>query len=961
MKTRYISTLALLFLLSFTANADSSSEGCYNDYIPPVAVCEGHTVVSLTSDGKATLYAESLDDGSHDNCGIDHFKAARMVPGWCPPGVVDDTQFRDYVQFCCEDIGPPVWVILRVIDKNGNYNDCMTEVIVQDKLPPTIHCPYDKSISCEYWYNPEELYDPYSPVFGAVSAYDNCGLEYVYVHVDDNTSCKVGKIKRIFTAVDWGGAKSTCVQNVWVTDGDPFNKYDIDWPKDYTGPGCGYVSTDPDDLPYGFDRPRWEDKNCSLIGAAYEDLAFEFVEGVCKKILRTWKVIDWCQFDPYNPYSKGIWEHVQVIKLIDHDKPQFENCKDTIVPGYEPNCAGKVVLDPGVWDHCTPKDKLNYEYKVDIHANGTIDIRREDRMVLNEILPVGTHKVLWFVDDGCGNLATCSYYVTVVDEKPPTPICYAQLSTVVMPAGGMVTLWAKDFDASSYDNCTPVNKLRFHFRPNKPNSGSKTFNCDFIGTNQIKVYVTDLKGNTAYCRVMLTIGDNENVCEDMNPLSGAVTSFSGAPVTQASVQLYKVMHDSSMLMDTEDATDIDGAYLTGFGTTDYNRMLKVEKNGFPLEGISSLDLLMLKQHVLGVQVITDPAMLYAADIDGSGHVGVNDLLMLRDAFLSNGRSLAGQDLPWLFYPEECEWIDGQLDSECHTDVSIDKDNPPLGELNFIGVKKGDVDGTLLTELTGHSPSGLDLVLNVSQPDASGSVKVSAVAENTLSIAGFQMSMISDWFGSDSDLLFHEGRINVRSNDYRIEADDRSFNLSWLASRELFINAGDELFSFEIDGRSADRIMKEVNLEGMFQDQVYLVNQSALPLTLSWGRVAVSGGDQEAEEELSTGSDYVRPGFEHNTGRISNDPTALAMMDGLKVWPNPTYGETLISFNAAEEGEVRVEVFTGNLSMVHNADHIMVKGMNEIVVPASAFDTPGVYYFRISGASEALTGRVVFMH
>ena len=68
MKTQLITLTKLFLLFTFNASADS---GCYNDTEPPVAVCDAHTVVSLTSDGTATLYATSLEDGSHDNCDID--------------------------------------------------------------------------------------------------------------------------------------------------------------------------------------------------------------------------------------------------------------------------------------------------------------------------------------------------------------------------------------------------------------------------------------------------------------------------------------------------------------------------------------------------------------------------------------------------------------------------------------------------------------------------------------------------------------------------------------------------------------------------------------------------------------------------------------------------------------------------------------------------------------------------
>ena len=63
---------------------------------------------------------------------------------------------------------------------------------------------------------------------------------------------------------------------------------------------------------------------------------------------------------------------------------------------------------------------------------------------------VDYHRILISVEDGCGNASTCEYLVRLEDCKKPTPVCINGLSTVVMPSNGEVTIWAKDYNASSY-------------------------------------------------------------------------------------------------------------------------------------------------------------------------------------------------------------------------------------------------------------------------------------------------------------------------------------------------------------------------------------------------------------------------------------------------------------------------------------------------------------------------------
>ena len=48
------------------------------DETPPVAICEGHTVVALTDQSIAEVFAESIDDGSYDECMLDTLAVRRM-------------------------------------------------------------------------------------------------------------------------------------------------------------------------------------------------------------------------------------------------------------------------------------------------------------------------------------------------------------------------------------------------------------------------------------------------------------------------------------------------------------------------------------------------------------------------------------------------------------------------------------------------------------------------------------------------------------------------------------------------------------------------------------------------------------------------------------------------------------------------------------------------------------------
>src|SRR5687768_8546821 len=254
------------------------------DLTPPIAVCDEHTIVSLTlggTDGLTKVPAEVFDDGSYDACGPVTFRARRMDScldfDWTtngagvdeiPDGDVDTFDLglvmRTKVPFACCDAGAgPIMIILEITDASGNINTCMVEVEVQDKLRPVITCPSDITISCEFLIDPDNL-----DVFGTISTdpsnvgqfcvedptnpnadgndlicgfnvlvIDNCDVDITVNEVIDVNNCGIGVINRTFIATDANG-QTSCQQRIFVQNFDPITPDAIVWPLDFIGLEC---------------------------------------------------------------------------------------------------------------------------------------------------------------------------------------------------------------------------------------------------------------------------------------------------------------------------------------------------------------------------------------------------------------------------------------------------------------------------------------------------------------------------------------------------------------------------------------------------------------------------------------------------------------------------------------------------------------------------------------------------
>ncbi len=249
------------------------------DNIAPVAVCDDDLHISVGGEGYARVYAEDVDEGSNDNCELVSIEVRRAGGVW---GL--------WVDFDCDDVHNYVTIELRVWDASGNSNICWLEVLVEDKINPYCHAPHNTTLHCDDdalhhidWDAAAQL----NEVFGSAWAEDNCNATADQISVNNNLNdCGWGTVVRTFQATDDWGLTSTnaCQQVITVYE---VHNYEIKFPKDADAE-CG--TPNPDTITY-------VDYGCDLLTVNVHDELYEATSDECYKILRTYKVINWCEWD----------------------------------------------------------------------------------------------------------------------------------------------------------------------------------------------------------------------------------------------------------------------------------------------------------------------------------------------------------------------------------------------------------------------------------------------------------------------------------------------------------------------------------------------------------------------------------------------------------------------------------------------------------------------------------------
>ncbi|PQB04792.1 hypothetical protein BST85_07695 [Aureitalea marina] len=134
---------------------------------------------------------------------------------------------------------------------------------------------------------------------------------------------------------------------------------------------------------------------------------------------------------------------------------------------------------------------------VAIDACGLASVIQTAGPASGTVFPVGTTFIEFTATDNGGNVSTCSFNITVVDDEDPVAVCQ-DITVELDPVTGMAMITPMDVDGGSSDNCS-IDTMTLDI---------DTFDCSNIGANTVTLTVTDPSGNSAQCTATVTIEDN---------------------------------------------------------------------------------------------------------------------------------------------------------------------------------------------------------------------------------------------------------------------------------------------------------------------------------------------------------------------------------------------------------------------------------------------------------------------
>lgn len=909
--------------------------------------------------------------------------------------------FRESIEFGCADPDNQM-VVLRACDHRGNFNDCMFEVELQNKIPPKIiQCPVGIMVSCGVNFvanepdlsnifgtivNENEDVGTYNfmgdsrPIEGFLAVaignqptilcdgtdagpydiwdgqyWDNCGDGRVeIVNTDKRNKCGIGNIERVFNLYDASGnLVDACEQVIQLKPEKPFDFETIVKPIDTTIMACGLPEAYGPEVT-GF--PQIVEGQCDLVGFNYNDQVFLFNEydennPACFKIIRTWQFIDWCSFegDDGQPYPMPPYE--QIIKVRDQEAPEILfSCEERSECSYDPDCAtGYIELLKTAVDGCTGSDHLRWQAEV------FIDTKSSDNVVdtiftgvgnlanASAHYPVGKHLVVWKFWDRCGNIAKCNQEFVIKNCKAAAPYCIDGLVVDLMPVDnngdgepdeGMVELWASDFDLGSTHPCGYPVILSFSEDIHETN---RTFDCRHERrTVDVTIYSSVIVGEGAhadtvqsFCITTLKVQDNNRACrgnlegesEDVALISGLIQTELSQSLESAEVNLEGSELAASM-------TDAEGFYAFGEMPIGGTYVVAPKKDDDHINGVSTLDLVMIQKHILGIELLDGPFKKIAADVNKDQYISASDLVELRKLILGNIDEF-DDNSSWRFIDEEYEFLD--RNNPLNELFAEEYDIPTLSEnmdIDFTAVKVGDVNNSvaLANYASTEVRSSNTLELAATSTQIGDEVRIPLTITELESISGLQFTLEYDM----NELSFQNiegGKLEIASENIGLVNATRGLiTFSWNSAEINEFNSSDVLVTLVFNGNS-DNLSDNIRINSRITSaEAYNANNEIMSVTL------------DINESTSSLYGY---GLDQNI-------------------PNPFTDATVISFSLPDAMNAKISIHDVTGKLVREYNGAYNAGINRIEVSRSDLQVNGVLYYTLTAGEFSATERMVIL-
>jgi len=453
------------------------------------------------------------------------------------------------------------------------------------------------------------------------------------------------------------------------------------------------------------------------------------------------------------------------------------------------------------------------------------------------------------------------------------------------------------------------------------------FTCGDIGIQEVFLSGINAANESFSCGVNVWVYDSVRLCGDTiftpSAIGGKILTEKREAVSKIAIGLSSGSVNYFRGSDERGSFYFENFELENYTLTPDNHFETNVRNG-----VTTIDVLLLQKHILGLKSFDSPYKVLASDVNSSGEITAYDMLLLRQLILSVIDEFPNTP-SWKFVDASFVFDEGvdPLKQEIPTSISLDmtKLGPQLDN-RFIAVKIGDLNNSVNVEDSAQGRSNQEIsspifTLSNTKLTKGTAVEVPFALTQNITTEGLQFALKFD----ESTLTFLDitSELDISADNYFVDKGLLTF--SWTTTEPLTFAAGDVPFKFTFIAKESGELAEYINLSNKaLSAEIYLDNAIITPFSINW-----------------------------------NKTLALATFQAFDNYPNPFSANTTIPFYLPQSSTLILQIFDGNGRIVFKDEQVFEAGYQDYQLE-NGLGQSGLYFYRLESAYGTAVGRMNYV-
>lgn len=499
------------------------------------------------------------------------------------------------------------------------------------------------------------------------------------------------------------------------------------------------------------------------------------------------------------------------------------------------------------------------------------------------------------------------------DTKAPSVKVKSGILEYKIEMNGYAVISAISLDDGSIDDTSPQDKLKFYFGGDTSVKELR-FTCNDLNFNECKqeliieerLWVQDEAGNVDYNNAVLKVVENPNICE------GSKLSVSHLDASRRNINFSIDIFNRGQFISTLNSGKMP---LTSFCCTYRLFESRPFKEDDAVSGVTTADIIQIKNHLLGKRKITDPYLLIAADVNSSNNITVADIAQMRKLIL-HGNTITKDS--WTFVPKDYIFPDSTYPYLAPRSIAW-RDSFCFIQQYFYCIKKGDMHADIrsLNKFSTRENRSKNFFNKINSQD--GELRVDIFPEQQLMFKSLQFSLdIPD--GLEISRV-ESNYMNIEAEHYQLIRPNKSyFNFSYDQSDGCHVPFGQPLMTIYFKGNTIENI-----------SSIKLANHIV-------------------QSEMVDNSDETYTLKMAGTENLSD----------IFLIPNPIQTQGWIVFSATRNEQCSLEIFDMQNRKVEEMKMSIHEGLNKIPIELIKLRN-GHYFYRLNSQAGIRQNRFIILN